>query len=35
MNMKLRQNCTFLKMYTNNVINVFEKPLFDSSFSYF
>jgi hypothetical protein len=34
MNMKLNHNCAFVQMYTNNLIKVFKKPLFDSNFSF-
>jgi hypothetical protein len=32
MNMKLRHNCKFVQMYTNNLIKAFLKPLFDKNF---
>jgi hypothetical protein len=35
MNMKLKHNCTFLEIYTNNLVKVLKKPLFDNSFSFF
>jgi hypothetical protein len=35
MYMKLNHKCAFLKMYTNNLIQVFKKPLFENIFSLF